>query len=165
MLTSAEGDARWSGCRSVCPHSGPEMSRDAQSTRHICLGASAGPHGGRGLGRPFAIDAVGGRGARARRAPHGAARPGSSIQTPGKRKKRHEARHRRAAFSRRRARRGAGGRGGGHATRGEAFEKKDDISEAVQRKLETEMTTYGFQIHKAMRGSVVGSCLFDAHQS
>merc|ERR1712187_617805 len=32
----------------------------------------------------------------------------------------------------------------------EAFEKKDDISNAVQRKLTVEMAAYGFQIHKAL---------------
>jgi len=37
-----------------------------------------------------------------------------------------------------------------HMTLDEAFEKKDDISEAVQKKLEQEMTGYGFQIHKAL---------------
>jgi len=37
-----------------------------------------------------------------------------------------------------------------HMLLDEAFEKKDDISEAVQKKLEAEMTSYGFQIHKAL---------------
>merc|ERR1719223_639325 len=32
----------------------------------------------------------------------------------------------------------------------ESFEKKDDISHAVQSKLVTEMAAYGFQIHKAL---------------
>merc|ERR1719384_913632 len=32
----------------------------------------------------------------------------------------------------------------------ESFEKKDDISNAVQQKLTVEMATYGFQIHKAL---------------
>merc|ERR1719195_318671 len=32
----------------------------------------------------------------------------------------------------------------------EAFEKKDDISNAVQHKLTEEMSNYGFQIHKAL---------------
>merc|ERR1712061_207100 len=32
----------------------------------------------------------------------------------------------------------------------EAFEKKDDVSNAIQEKLMHEMTTYGFQIHKAL---------------
>jgi len=32
----------------------------------------------------------------------------------------------------------------------ESFEKKDDISNAVQQKLTQEMATYGFQIHKAL---------------
>merc|ERR1712217_701 len=32
----------------------------------------------------------------------------------------------------------------------EAFEKKDDISHAVQGKLQHEMAAYGFQIHKAL---------------
>merc|ERR1712039_931224 len=32
----------------------------------------------------------------------------------------------------------------------EAFEKKDDISHAIQEKLMEEMATYGFQIHKAL---------------
>mmetsp|Transcript_82878 Transcript_82878/g.239451 ORF Transcript_82878/g.239451 Transcript_82878/m.239451 type:complete len:296 (+) Transcript_82878:87-974(+) len=37
-----------------------------------------------------------------------------------------------------------------HMSLDEAFEKKDDISTAVQQKLEQEMTAYGFQIHKAL---------------
>merc|ERR1711972_1157219 len=32
----------------------------------------------------------------------------------------------------------------------EAFEKKDDVSNAIQEKLIHEMATYGFQIHKAL---------------
>merc|ERR1711972_1231656 len=32
----------------------------------------------------------------------------------------------------------------------EAFEKKDDVSEAIQKKLLQEMSSYGFQIHKAL---------------
>merc|ERR1719476_706283 len=32
----------------------------------------------------------------------------------------------------------------------EAFERKDDISEQVQRKLQHEMMNFGFQIHKAL---------------
>merc|ERR1712187_477076 len=32
----------------------------------------------------------------------------------------------------------------------EAFEKKDDVSNAIQEKLTHEMATYGFQIHKAL---------------
>merc|ERR550537_1249243 len=32
----------------------------------------------------------------------------------------------------------------------EAFEKKDDVSEAIQKKLLQEMSGYGFQIHKAL---------------
>merc|ERR1719335_1996363 len=32
----------------------------------------------------------------------------------------------------------------------EAFEKKDDISHAIQEKLTMEMAAYGFQIHKAL---------------
>merc|ERR1712151_94944 len=31
----------------------------------------------------------------------------------------------------------------------EAFEKKDDVSDAIQKKLLQEMSSYGFQIHKA----------------
>jgi len=37
-----------------------------------------------------------------------------------------------------------------HMTLDESFEKKDDISEAVQSKLQAEMSGYGFQIHKAL---------------
>merc|ERR1712008_152857 len=37
-----------------------------------------------------------------------------------------------------------------HMTLDESFEKKDDISNAVQQKLIVEMATYGFQIHKAL---------------
>lgn len=37
-----------------------------------------------------------------------------------------------------------------HMTLDESFEKKDDISNAVQTKLTVEMATYGFQIHKAL---------------
>mmetsp|Transcript_80621 Transcript_80621/g.155731 ORF Transcript_80621/g.155731 Transcript_80621/m.155731 type:complete len:293 (+) Transcript_80621:58-936(+) len=37
-----------------------------------------------------------------------------------------------------------------HMTLDEAFEKKDDISNAVQQKLTVEMAAYGFQIHKAL---------------
>mmetsp|Transcript_19364 Transcript_19364/g.56242 ORF Transcript_19364/g.56242 Transcript_19364/m.56242 type:complete len:296 (-) Transcript_19364:246-1133(-) len=37
-----------------------------------------------------------------------------------------------------------------HMTLDESFEKKDDISNAVQKKLEEQMTAYGFQIHKAL---------------
>merc|ERR1712217_391671 len=32
----------------------------------------------------------------------------------------------------------------------EAFEKKDDVSNAIQEKLMKEMAAYGFQIHKAL---------------
>merc|ERR1711862_454826 len=32
----------------------------------------------------------------------------------------------------------------------EAFEKKDDISNAIQERLMKEMASYGFQIHKAL---------------
>merc|ERR1719191_2492679 len=32
----------------------------------------------------------------------------------------------------------------------EAFEKKDDVSHAIQEKLMVEMSSYGFQIHKAL---------------
>merc|ERR1712056_16435 len=32
----------------------------------------------------------------------------------------------------------------------EAFEKKDDVSDAIQKKLMAEMAGYGFQIHKAL---------------
>merc|ERR1712061_960882 len=32
----------------------------------------------------------------------------------------------------------------------EAFEKKDDVSNAIQEKLTREMANYGFQIHKAL---------------
>merc|ERR1712045_905066 len=32
----------------------------------------------------------------------------------------------------------------------EAFEKKDDVSNAIQEKLTHEMAAYGFQIHKAL---------------
>merc|ERR1712050_648380 len=32
----------------------------------------------------------------------------------------------------------------------EAFEKKDDVSNAIQEKLSHEMAAYGFQIHKAL---------------
>merc|ERR1712061_811281 len=32
----------------------------------------------------------------------------------------------------------------------EAFEKKDDVSDAIQKKLLQEMANYGFQIHKAL---------------
>jgi len=37
-----------------------------------------------------------------------------------------------------------------HMTLDEAFEKKDDVSNAVQQKLTVEMGLYGFQIHKAL---------------
>merc|ERR1712060_934921 len=37
-----------------------------------------------------------------------------------------------------------------HMTLDEAFERKDDISEAVHEKLRVEMAAYGFQIHKAL---------------
>jgi len=37
-----------------------------------------------------------------------------------------------------------------HMTLDESFEKKDDVSEAVQQKLQAEMSGYGFQIHKAL---------------
>jgi len=37
-----------------------------------------------------------------------------------------------------------------HMPLDEAFEKKDDISNAVQQKLMVEMAAYGFQIHKAL---------------
>jgi regulator of protease activity HflC (stomatin/prohibitin superfamily) len=37
-----------------------------------------------------------------------------------------------------------------HMTIDEAFEKKDDISVSVQTKLQTEMSNYGFIIHKAL---------------
>jgi len=37
-----------------------------------------------------------------------------------------------------------------HMSLDEAFEKKDDVSKAVQTKLEAEMGVYGFQIHKAL---------------
>jgi len=37
-----------------------------------------------------------------------------------------------------------------HMTLDESFEKKNDISNAVQRKLTVEMANYGFQIHKAL---------------
>lgn len=37
-----------------------------------------------------------------------------------------------------------------HMTLDESFEKKDDVSNAVQTKLTVEMATYGFQIHKAL---------------
>jgi len=37
-----------------------------------------------------------------------------------------------------------------HMTLDEAFEKKDDVSSAVQQKLTVEMGLYGFQIHKAL---------------
>jgi len=37
-----------------------------------------------------------------------------------------------------------------HMTLDESFEKKDDISNAVQQKLVVEMANYGFQIHKAL---------------
>jgi len=37
-----------------------------------------------------------------------------------------------------------------HMSLDESFEKKDEISDAVQKKLSAEMANYGFQIHKAL---------------
>jgi len=37
-----------------------------------------------------------------------------------------------------------------HMTLDESFEKKDEVSVAVQQKLEQEMASFGFQIHKAL---------------
>jgi len=42
-----------------------------------------------------------------------------------------------------------------HMTLDEAFERKDDISNAVQNKLVEQMAAYGFQIHKALVTEVV----------
>merc|ERR1712039_901142 len=38
----------------------------------------------------------------------------------------------------------------GHMNLDEAFEKKDDISDAITKRLLVEMAAYGFQIHKAL---------------
>jgi len=37
-----------------------------------------------------------------------------------------------------------------HMNLDEAFEKKDEVSDAIQKRLMTEMAAYGFQIHKAL---------------